>query len=253
MNSTILVLLVSCVIISVDAAFQPNPQRKTWWAKQITDDFYITGRLSARQIKYAHEDGFKSILSVVNFTEPKTNGLEEFPTTADCQEIAKNAGIRYEVVVPPSGNWKQDLEFVGQFTVLADSLPKPILVHCEITIAAMFALMNYFANKYRNDTSFSPKVDAKSFFEIGSLHGMNFNDTEMKETISMVTGEKIIGSVAVPGIPMGWEWSWNWQIKPVYKDIFIAGQIYSTSLSTLNNTGFKSLINNRRGVAFGRH
>ncbi|CAH1783486.1 unnamed protein product [Owenia fusiformis] len=248
MNPAVFILLIICAI-TIDAAFDANnPMRKTWWAKRIANDFYTAGRISARQIKYAQEDGFKSIISVINFTEPLTNGLEEFPTSTDCQEIAKNAGIRYEVVVPPSGNWKQDLEFVRLFTILADSLPKPLLVHCGVSYAATFSLLNYFANKYRNDSTFTPKVDGKTFFEIASMHGMNYNEPEFKQTVSLVTGEDISGNVAVPDIPMGQWWWPTWQIKPVYKNMFVAGQIHFTSLAGLNSTGFKSLINHRRGV-----
>ncbi|CAH1801880.1 unnamed protein product, partial [Owenia fusiformis] len=54
--------------------------KRIWWTKRITENYYTAGRLSSRMIKYAHEAGFKSIIAVVNFTTAVQRGDEYFPT-----------------------------------------------------------------------------------------------------------------------------------------------------------------------------
>ncbi|CAH1784729.1 unnamed protein product [Owenia fusiformis] len=225
------------------------PQRKTWWANHITDDYYTAGRLSARQVKYTYEAGFKSIISIFNFTAGvKSSAIEEFPTTDECMYIAKNlCGMPYAVVLSPGDSW-QDISLVERFTAIADQMPKPTLVHCGVGYSSTFTLLNYFANKTKHDPEFTPKIKPDDVFEIGAIHGFDYSDNALKELVSEVTGWNVTDNVTVPDIPMGQGWWHYWHATPVYKDIFMAGQIYATTGANINSTGFRSIINVRKGL-----
>lgn len=78
----VFIIIVTC--LQVCSGFQ-NPSRKTWWAKRVvTDDFYTAGRLSDRQIKYASESGFRSVVSLMYY-ESEASGL---PSSEQARVIA---------------------------------------------------------------------------------------------------------------------------------------------------------------------
>ena len=69
------------------AAAMIFPHPKTWWAKRITDDFYTAGRITEREVKYAIEAGFKTIVTNFNFTTSGDYGGEPLPTTDEMAAI----------------------------------------------------------------------------------------------------------------------------------------------------------------------
>ncbi|GFR67169.1 hypothetical protein ElyMa_000246500 [Elysia marginata] len=58
---------------------------KVWWAKEITPLLHVAGRLSERQIMYAGEAGFKSIISLFLYPDdsPGDCGGEYLPVTSE--------------------------------------------------------------------------------------------------------------------------------------------------------------------------
>lgn len=77
---------------------------KAWWGKEITSDVYVAGRLSERQIKYAAEAGFKSIMSLFPYGDDEgyNFGGEYLPTTREAERVAEMVGLRYATALGPN-------------------------------------------------------------------------------------------------------------------------------------------------------
>ena len=97
--------------------------RKCWWAKEITPDFHVSGRLTERQIKYAADAGFKSILSLFTYpdNEPRqTFGGDILPNTKEAKKIVENiAGLKYVNLLDPMDEWAS-VEAVEKMTQVRD-------------------------------------------------------------------------------------------------------------------------------------
>jgi len=60
-------LLLACVCGVGGRLGSAFPSPKTWWTKQITRQVYAAGRLTGRQIKYAADAGFRTLVSLYQF------------------------------------------------------------------------------------------------------------------------------------------------------------------------------------------
>ncbi|CAH1800703.1 unnamed protein product [Owenia fusiformis] len=216
-----------------------------------------SGRLSERMVKYASEVGFKSIISVFNFTNEYHHGDEFFPTTEDTKIVAESlAGIKFGIAHRSANletnDWR-NIRIVHAFTELVNvqQFPKPILVHSGVGYSASFYLLNYFANETRHNPSFEPKITARKLIKIGANFGFDFtNDEKLMEIVSETTGEKTSAiTINSQDMPIGHDWYNYWEAMHVYKNIFIAGQIWSSHLQRIKEAGFSTIFNLRNGPA----
>lgn len=83
--------------------------RKCWWAKEITPDFHVSGRLTERQIKYAAGCGFKSIVSLFTYPDnepPSYFGGDYLPSTSEAKKVTEEiAGMKYINLLDPMDEW----------------------------------------------------------------------------------------------------------------------------------------------------
>ena len=83
--------------------------KKCWWAKEITPDLHVSGRLTERQIKYASECGFRTIISLFTYpeSEPRQNfGGDELPNTVETQQIVEEiTGGKFINLLDPMDEW----------------------------------------------------------------------------------------------------------------------------------------------------
>lgn len=255
----ILVSLLSCVICkstdtsSVKFPYRPKPglqsPKKLWWAKPLTEDLFVAGRLTDRQIKYAGEAGFKSIVSLFTYEDDELGdfGGEHVPATNEAKFIAEDlAGLQYVSLLGQMDDWAS-VEAVQKLSDVMPKLKRPVLLHCNRGYTITFVTMMYLANLTRNDPEFRPVVTSQLFYETASKMGLDFTMDFTKETVAEITGEEVITN---PPLPDAYpeEWLDYWPAIPVYKNWFIAGQINKYHLSVLEATGFKSVINMRKGV-----
>ncbi|KAH9490632.1 hypothetical protein Btru_052197 [Bulinus truncatus] len=228
--------------------------RKVWWAKEISPDFHICGRMSERQIKYAAEAGFKSIISL--FTYP-TEDLEtsfggaHLPNTEEERNIAElAAGLQFFAVLDPLDEWAST-EAVRKFTSVADHLKKPALLHCDRGYTITFVVLLYLANQTKNNASFETKIHARDFFHITASMGFDFFYRIPLEVVSEITGEPLVHTND-PELPRPdfhpKEWLDYWLGQPVYYNWFIAGQIYKSHIKLFEEFEYKSIINLRAGL-----
>ncbi|XP_062617698.1 uncharacterized protein LOC134279340 [Saccostrea cucullata] len=225
------------------------PEYKSWWAKEITPDIYVAGRLSEREIKYAAEAGFKSILSLFPYADDEgyNFGGEYLPTTKEAKQIAELAGLKYTTALGPYDDWAQ-FESVQKVGSILSNLPRPVLAHCDRGYTISFDVIMYLVNRTIQDSKFTPKVDAKKFFDMTKVLGMDFNMDCVKDTLATITGEKVKNEY-VPEIENEpEEWYDYWHAAPVYKNWYTAGQILTSHLSMIKQTGFKSVVNLRTSI-----
>ena len=145
-----------------------QPGKKTWWTKRVDGEVYAAGELTARHIKYAWEEGFRSLVFLSTSatddaaqqpqqTQPAPAGTPvptPVPTEADFdvrrsghagspQRTAREVGLDVEtlrIASPPS------LDDVASLRRVLDSAPRPVLVagHTGSTAMLLIALASDF-------------------------------------------------------------------------------------------------------------
>lgn len=231
-----------------------NEPTKAWWAKEITPLLHVAGRLSERQIKYAAEAGFKSILSLFPYPDdcPGNCGGEYLPVTTEEKNIVEKVGLQFVPLLNPLDEWSS-VEAVEKFTSVIEHLDKPALLHCDRGYTIVFVVLLYLANQTRYDPHFDPRIYSQEFYSISASMGLNFLSRIPVEVVSEVTGEPEINlkSLTVPHPKFDPEdWLDFWFAHPVYYNWFIAGQIYNSHLSPLKDFGYKTVLNVRSGVVY---
>ena len=125
-----------------------NPRPKTWWAKQITPYLYTAGRLTDTQMKQAADDGFKTIVSMFDWTTNHSINEEMSYETALARAIAEEIGLQYYVLLGPGGSWASP-EPTRRFIEIFKDAPQPILLHCEVAYSATLAALNFLFNNFQ--------------------------------------------------------------------------------------------------------
>ncbi|XP_067684872.1 uncharacterized protein [Haliotis asinina] len=225
-----------------------NDRLKLWWAKEVTPDFHVAGRLSERQIKYASEGGFKSIISLFKYAdnEPGDFGGDYLPTTKESKEIAeRKCGMQFEALLSPEEDWCS-IDAVKRLAAVLPTLKKPILLHCDRGYTITFVLLMHLANLTATDSAFEPRIDSSRFYEITARMGLDFTMDFTKEVVADITGEPIVKNPPVTNAEPDY-WLDYWLGHPVYKNWYTAGQITRSHIELLEFTGFKSVINLRAG------
>ena len=215
------------------------PSPKTWWAKMISSDLYTAGRLTERQIKYAAEAGFGSIISLVDFTDSYNMGADQVPSTSQERDVVeKVAGMKFEVLVHSDAEVPTKAA-VDRFAALMAKLPKPVILHCVTGLrSSVIALI------YLHQTT---GLSSQEIYSRGALLGYPFaSKGKYVDLITSVTGEPLM---ADPPMPDGTLHHWfhdYWLIKPVYKNWYMTGQIQSNYVSDVASMGVGVVVNCRQ-------
>ena len=234
-----------------------NPSRKNWWAKRVaSDDFYTCGRPTERQIKYASETGFKTLISLHTYDSDMGNvtapGGIYLPSTARTRYIAEQiAGMDFRVVLP-SGvrNW-MSLDVISRIHAIIRQSTKPLLFYCASSYGATFLTLAHFLNvsTHNDNLAGETKLTDSELFSVGAQLGFDFiNNTTLRRLVSEIVGRNKVSEPLAPEVIIkSWQIKY-WQMKPVYKHIFVAGQIQSNELEAIRSAGIKTIINNRKGT-----
>lgn len=237
--------LDTAVIRSKPGFLSPS---KAWWAKEVTPDFYIAGRLTERQMKYASEAGFRSILSlfIYDTDEQVSFGGEYLPTTAEAWTITHSAGQQYVALIKHSDDWGS-VETVQKFGKVIETLQRPVLLHCDRGYTITFVTLMYMANQTRYNSSFEPKIYSENFFRITAAMGLDFTHDDLKQVVANITGESVVLDPPKPNCKPS-EWLDFWLAHPVFGNWYTAGQIRKCDVKVLEETRFRSVVNMRLGV-----
>ncbi|XP_025107782.1 uncharacterized protein LOC112572361 [Pomacea canaliculata] len=224
--------------------------RKCWWAKEITPDLHVGGRPTERQIKYAADAGFKSIVSLFTYPddEPTTTfGGDYLPRTSEARYISEVvAGLKYANLLEPMDEWAS-AEAVQKMTKILPTLPKPVYLHCDRGYTITFVTLLYLANQTRHNPDFTPRITSADFYNISAAMGLDFISRIPQEVVSEITGEPVPENPTRPEVEPE-DWMDYWMAHPAYKNWFTAGQITKSHISVLEEVGFTSVINQRSGI-----
>ena len=89
------------------------------------------GRLIERHLQYLAQAGFKSILSVVEFTTNDTvyNGVSgSFPASAYEMSLAASYGLSGKYVAS-----QLTPDYANSISAIIDDMPKPLYIHCHVS------------------------------------------------------------------------------------------------------------------------
>ncbi|XP_045165415.2 uncharacterized protein LOC123529244 [Mercenaria mercenaria] len=255
----VLITLFTCltlstiVAVNVDTAVKRNPPgfnspSKVWWAKEVTPDFHVAGRLTERQIKYASEAGFGSILSLFIYETDDYGsfGGEYLPTSAEAWAAAHKAGLQYVALIGANDDWGS-VDTILKFSDVLPNLRRPILLHCDRGYTITFVTLMYMANQTRYNSSYEPKIYSEDFYKITAAMGLDFTHDDLKEVVANITGEEIVENPPKHNCQPE-EWLDFWLAHPVSKNWYVAGQIRQCDVKALEATGFKAVVNMRLGL-----
>ena len=235
-----------------------NPSRKTWWSKRLRSDlFHTAGRLTERQIKYASESGFKTLISLFTYDtdvgDAYFSGGNYLPSTDKSRYIAERlCGIRLHALLKSGANdWKNNATVQHLHDIVRKS-KKPILFFSDKSYAATFLLLLHFANiTEKEDVQLGePSLSRQEVFQNGAQLGFHY-ETNNKLIDLMFN---VIGDVdptpfnVSPDIHSEKWYQYYWQMKPVYENVFISGQIQEHHLANIKSVGIVSVVNTRRGL-----
>lgn len=250
------VITSSVSSIEVDTAVkrkQPglNSPSKVWWAKEITPDFHVAGRLTERQIKYASEAGFRSILSLFMYETDDYGsfGGEYLPTTAEAWASAHLAGLQYVALIEGNADWGS-VDTIQKFAEVLPALRRPILMHCDRGYTITFVTLMHMANQTRYNSSYEPKIYSEQFYKITAAMGLDFTHDDLKEVVANVTGEELVQNPPKHNCEPE-EWLDFWLAHPVSNNWYVSGQIRQCDIKVLEATGFKAVVNMRLGLTDG--
>ncbi|XP_070570278.1 uncharacterized protein [Ptychodera flava] len=239
-------ILVCCANTPITLAQFATPYNppKVWWTKRITPDFFTAGRLSERQIKYAAEAGFKSIVSVFDTNAPAWIGHEYLPSTSEIQQMANDlVKVRFHVLDVVDD--KLDLKSIDEFANVEEGLPKPVLVFCNDTYTSTFIVLLHLARSKK----LAPKdgEQSKEFYRIGNAMGHQFDsDASVVHLVSTATGESPVSIVTKSPGELA-KWREYWPAKFVSPTFFDAGQVWRSHIPMIKSAGFGAVINMRQG------
>ena len=215
------------------------PAPKTWWAKRISSDLYTAGRLTERQIKYAADAGFGSVIALINFTDSYDIGPDRVLTTTASRDVAERVtGITFELLTQTKSQ-VYTAETVARFIKLMARVPKPVLFHCSSGRRASMISLIYLSN--------TTGLSARDIYHRGALLGYHFAvKTKYVGLITAVTGVPLMADPPRPDVSLP---DWNhgyWLMKPVYKNWYVAGQIQANYASNLASMGVGVVVNCRQ-------
>jgi len=129
MVSILPVFIVLCQAI-LCASEQKSLSSLNHFLKVPTDTIQTGGRLAERQLSYIVQNGYKSLLSVVQFATNDTsfNGVDgSFPSTDYEMSLAQGYGLEAQYVVS-----SLTAESAYQISNIIKSLPQPVYIHCHV-------------------------------------------------------------------------------------------------------------------------
>ena len=241
----IALLLLALVMLIPRSGPADFPSPKTWWAKRISSDLYTAGRLTERQIKYAADAGFGSIISLLEFPTSYDIGADRVLNTTNSRYVAEAlAGMKFEVLVKTKLEVVK-IETIRKFAEMMSRAPKPVLFHCVTAYTASFVALAYLG--------YTKTMTSLEIYNHGAQLGYDYSTKAvLRDLISNVTGEPPLRNPPKPDVTVP---TWNkkyWLIKPVYRNWYMAGQIQSNYVKNVTAMGIDVIINCRQPSISGR-
>ena len=243
-------LLIVCIVHG-GQALDPLP-RKIWFARKVTDDYFVSGRPNLREIKYASESGVKTIVSVFPYdTRQGEDAGIYLPSTEEARSLSSSLGITHETILAPGDSDWQSVSAVARLRDIVRTAPKPVLVHCDVSFASSFILLSHFFNvTHHGDVRDGElALTGNDVFERAATYGFSFGETNLTYVLRELSRDesaKYYTTGALVSFPM-WFMGY-WPVKPVTNNWYISGQIQRHHLPIINASWDK--IESKNGVVY---
>ena len=185
------------------------PARKTWWSKAITNELHVAGQLSTKQIKYANDSSFKSLISL--FTVPQqqqsSDAAAAAPSTADASALVTGLNRTFHTILQTqapadgagSSSWATEATLM-KFKTAFESSHKPVMFYGHDGYAPCFVALLYYAN---SSTSGTALEKVSELFRRGAAFGYNYVDDDdlRKLALRVVGADPMVKTTDLPRPP----------------------------------------------------
>ena len=173
---------------------------------------------------------------------PNSKGEEHLATTV--------AGMEWKVLLE-TNDWKKRESF-DLFKEAFQTMPKPMLFHCKTSYSANFVAGLHHAFVYKSNIQPALKtvdIGQKEFYRHSEMTGHDYtNDDILREIVADVLQEPVMCNPRKPVLSVIKWYATYWIVKPIYGNVYVAGQIQSSHAKKINELNFQSIINVRRQV-----
>ena len=213
--------------------------------KEVTSEIFVSGRLTSRQIKYASEAGFGSLVSLYSDYDDSASVENHLPGTEEIKQICEVAKFPYTSLINIDEEW-HSLDTVKKFGDSIENLQKPLLFFADNITKPTFVALLHFLKKTIEEDDFEPRFQVKDVFEKCAFFGLIPMPLEVQHQIEVLahTMEDDCTDIDTDW----WDWSRFWPGHYITKTWFIAGQIRKDDLDAIKLAGFKTVINMRLGI-----
>lgn len=187
------------------------------------------------------EDGFRSVLALVNHTTPYIARSRAWPTSDTAQYIIEDlGGLSYQTIIENESLMFK--EGYVEVTTAIEAARKPVLLICTRGFASTLAALLYDINS-SNITDNKQKLFYRRVAGLGYDHAKK---SSVRKFVAETLEEKMLNDPEVPTIiPEDW-YSYLWELRPVFKNNFLAGQIQSNYIESLVALKVAAVVNTRK-------
>jgi protein tyrosine phosphatase (PTP) superfamily phosphohydrolase (DUF442 family) len=169
--------VLSCLVASAAASVHWQTfSGTTHFLKRLTPGIFVSGRLSSRHLGYISEAGYASVVSLTDFSSGQSTfqGVEgNWLSTDDEAALLGTYGIAFRGIDADLTQASFDA-----FTQAMNSIPRPVLVHCEngwkaalfgqlyLTRAGAAAAEDLYSNSVTLGYEYQTNVDAINFVSL---------------------------------------------------------------------------------------
>ncbi len=201
---------------------------------------YTGGRIQTREIEYIYTAGYKSIISISNFTTNDTNYKNvngDWPSSDYEKYISNSLGLNMEYFES-----EFTIDSLNYFSDLIEKMEKPIYIHCHVGYSATLFTQLYL---YKTGIIGSNDLISSSL----SLGYDYQSDSDAVLFINEITGLKLtledekIESTLIDGESGYLNYYW---LHRIGDDMWYnSGQILDTHVDSISSVGIKTVISFR--------
>ena len=239
----LLIVFGILLIDSIEATFNwATLSRYNHFSKRNnpSTQLYTGGRIQTREIEYLYNAGYKSIISISNFTTNDTNYKNingDWPSSEYEKYTSNSLGLSMEYFESELA-----IDSLNYFSDLIEKMEKPIFIHCHVGYSATLFTQLYL---YKTGVIGSNDLISSSL----SLGYDYQSDSDAVSFINEVTGlnltleDEKIESTLIDGESSYLNYYW---LHRIGNDMWYnSGQILDTHVDSISSIGIKTVISFR--------
>jgi len=238
-----IILIIILLSDLIDATFNwATLSRYNHFSKRNnpSTQLFTGGRIQKREIEYLYTSGYKSIISISNFTANDTNYKNidgDWPSSEYEKFISNSLGLNMEYF-----DSELTIDSLNYFSDLIEKMEKPIYIHCHVGYSATL-----FTQLYLYNTGI---IGSNDFISSSLSLGYDYqSNSDYILFINEITGlnltlqDEIIESTLIDGESGYRNYYW---LHRIGNDMWYnAGQILDTHVDAIASVGIKTVISFR--------